>query len=329
MRVLILGRSELLYDTALLLAAKHDICGVITAPATPEAKRREDDFRSLADGAGCPYLLAGKLDVSAVAMARACNADVAVSVNWVSIISKEFIDTFPHGVLNAHCGDLPKYRGNAVINWAMLRGESQIDISVHTMTPGVLDMGDVYAQGAVALTESSTIGTVIEDIGGLIPHLFEEALDRLPTAQPLKSFRDILEAPGFRCYPRLPGDGAIDWSRSVGEIDLLIRATTRPYPGAFTCLMLDGSLRKLVVWKARIVTHVTDDVGIPGQIILNDRESGETHVLTGKGVLALQQVQFGDEAEAFPPGSRFKSIRARFGLDQGTLIDLLANRTRA
>jgi hypothetical protein len=88
-------------------------------------------------------------------------------------------------------------------------------------------------------------------------------------------------------------------------------------------------LRKLIVWKARIVAHTTDDVGIAGQIILNDRESGETHVLTGKGILALQQVQFADEADAFPPGGRFKSIRARFGLDQGTLIDVLANRTRA
>jgi methionyl-tRNA formyltransferase len=327
MRILIIGRSELLYNTAVRLATHHEICGVVTAPATREAKRRESDFESLARKFHCPFLLTRKLDVSALDLAATCRADVAVSVNWVSVVGAEFIHLLRYGVLNAHCGDLPKYRGNAVINWAILRREPHLHICIHSMVPGILDMGDVYAEGAFDLGPEVTIGDALEAAAARIPLLFDEAVDRVLAGAPLRTYDSIRAAPGFRCYPRIPADGIIDWRASALDIDRLVRATSQPYPGAYTCIVENGRLRKLIVWRSRIVADTTVDIGVPGHVMFNDHESGETHVLTGQGILAVQLVQFADEAEPFAPAHRFHSIRLRLGVDIGILVDLLANQT--
>lgn len=325
MKILAIGRSEYLLRAIERVANQHQVVAIITGPSTPESLAKEADFARLAQRLGSAFHCASTIDGALLELCRSVGADVAISVNWMSVIGASFIELFSHGVLNAHCGDLPDYRGNAILNWAILRGESDITVSVHKMVAGELDVGDIYAQHSFSISDEDDVGRLVERMGEVVPLAYEQALENLEQERCLRSYSEVIRRGGFRCYPRLPEDGCIEWSCSALEIDRLVRASSRPYPGAFTVLMYKGKLRKLIVWASRVVCDATLDVGVPGHVILNDRGSGETHVYTGSGILALRSVQWVG-GEDFRPGEYFKSIRMRFGLSQGQLIELLAIR---
>jgi methionyl-tRNA formyltransferase len=310
--VLVLGRTELLLAVARALLGKgeHEIAAIITGPSRPEALAGEKDFAALAREVGAPFLATDRLGADAAELVRESGAQVAVSVNWVSVIGPEFLDLLPHGVLNAHYGDLPDYRGNAVTNWAIVRGEPEIALSVHAMA-AELDAGPVYAQERVALGPDTTVADLNALAVERLPALFAEALDGIaagtaPRAQ---------AGEGFRCYPRLPMDGLIDWSRSATEIHALVRSLVRPYSGAHTFHRApSGELERLRVWRTRVVAEESTDVAVPGHVLRNDPASGESWVHTGSGTLALLEVSLG-HGEPFAPGREWKSIRMRLGMD--------------
>lgn len=322
MKILAIGRSEYLLKAIERISIEHRIVGIVTGPSTAESIAKEHDFAALATKLECGFRFAKSIDAELLKFCRKSMADVAVSVNWMSIIDEEFIESFPKGVLNAHCGDLPLYRGNAILNWALLRGEKEITASVHTMVPGELDVGNIYAVQSFSIDCNDDVGDLVRKFGEITPALFSNALHSLEKGTCMRSHRDVVSQGGFRCYPRLPVDGCIDWQESACAIHRLVRASARPYPGAFTCVIHDGELRKLIIWKARLVSETTVDVGVPGHVLFNDSRTGETHVYTGEGVLALQEVQF-EGGDVFCPGNFFRSIRMRFGLSQGLLIQLL------
>lgn len=315
MNVFILGRTEVLYEAALRIARSHEIRGILTAPAAPEYARTEDDFRALAEALGCPFRVSRRLGAEERRMIAEADADVCVSMNWVSIVGEDVVDRFRHGVLNAHFGDLPRYRGNAVTNWALLRGEPEIVFTIHAMEPGELDSGPIYLQRHMPVSTSTTIGDVVQYAERYVPDMFAEVVTAIAqgTAQPRS--QDESDALPFRCYPRLPNYSKIDWSRSAAEIDALVRASTHPYSGAYTFLRIEGRIRKVYIWRSRVIASDTSDVAIPGHVLHNDPDSGESTVYTGKGVLALSSVQYHDEPEEFAPGRRWRSIRMNFGLD--------------
>ena len=324
MKILVIGRSEYLYKTVLEIKDSHEILGIVTGPATPESGAKEDDFKQLAQALKCGFLLAKQIDQQCLDFCRSLNADIAISVNWMSVIRDDFISIFPKGVLNAHCGDLPKYRGNAILNWAILNQEKDITVSVHNMVANELDMGTIWAQEKFAIEPDDYIEDLVRKMGETTPTVYARALQNLSNNKPLKTFEEVRLAEGFRCFPRIPEDGCIDWQQSAESIERLIRASSKPYPGAFTAVVEQGTLKKLVIWKAHVVDHSTPDFGVPGHVIKNCKDTGESWVYTGAGVLALQEVQLGD-GEITPPGKHFKSIRMRLGISQGLMIDLLQN----
>lgn len=321
MRVLAIGRSEYLFEAIKRISGSHQIVAIVTGPAAPESIVTALDFESLAKDLGCGYLYAERIDDQVLSFCSKVKPDVGISVNWMSVIGESFLDIFPRGVLNAHCGDLPFYRGNAVLNWALVRGEKEIFVSVHSMMPGELDVGDVYAQRSFPIFESDDIAVLVRRVGGLIPILFDEALSNVEIGSSVRSFSDVVSRGGFRCYPRLYQDGCIDWSATAMDIDRLVKASARPYGGAYTCFLERGELKKLTVWRSRYV-GASSDVGVPGHVVLNDKETGETHVYTGNGIVALQEVELSGVG-VFKPGAYFKSIRLRLGLSEGVLINLL------
>lgn len=309
MKLAVIGRSGSLYDTAArLLEAGHEITLVVTAKEAPEYSRTVADFERLAASCGAQFVRSPKLESPEVAGAieRAGSIPLAVSANFPSIISRQVIDRFPLGILNAHAGDLPRYRGNACAAWAIINNETKIGLCVHKMVGGDMDSGDIIIRAYRDIGMNTRIGQVVEWIDTETPKLVLEAVAKLaadPSYILEKQSPDPADA--LRCYPRHPDDGRIDWRRTSVEILHLINASSEPYSGAFA--LLDG--KRVTIWRAEIFTDQENWLAVPGQVAAVDALSGGIIVICGDGKLRITDVTYDDARCA--PATIVKSIRKR------------------
>ena len=313
MKIALIGRTAMLYRTAeRLLSAGHTLGCIVTAAASPEYEAGPDEFRLLAENNHADYFFSSSLKKPEIRRSLA-QCDIAVSINWVSVITGEETSLLRLGILNAHCGDLPKYRGNACPNWAILNGEDEVVLSIHRMEGGKLDCGKIIAQEHFSLKPRKKIGDVYEWLEKTIPELFQRSVTLLDKDPGYSLKYADPEAPdSFRCYPRMPEDGWIDWTGSAEEIDALVRASGRPFAGAYCYFEESGRIRKLIVWDAEPEPAPFHDLAVPGQILRNDRTSGKSFICCGgHSVLALLNCQYADEDESFAPGKVWKTIRRR------------------
>ncbi len=160
MRIAIIGRTQILYETVLKLHEEgHDIGCIITSKAAPEYTRDEDDFKDLAKEVDASFFLTRTLNKPEIL--QACRGlDLGISMNWVSIIKQNYIDLFRLGILNSHHGDLPRYRGNASSNWAIIRNEEQITNTIHFMEGSKLDCGRIISQQHYKLNNDTCITNI-------------------------------------------------------------------------------------------------------------------------------------------------------------------------
>ncbi|MDP3427486.1 MAG: formyltransferase family protein [Humidesulfovibrio sp.] len=265
MRIALIGRTQMLHDSALaLVRAGHEIGCVLTAPAAPEYTRTEADFERLAARLGCPYLCA-RSAASPAALALLSGCDIGVSMNWVGVLGPEVLGLFPLGVLNAHPGELPRYRGNACQAWAILRGEERLALTIHVMRPGELDCGRVVHQEYLPLTPEVANAQVWAWLETAVPQGFVAALGVLGRDPGFSLYEARADDPaGFRGYPRLPVDGYIDWTRSTQDIAQLVRAAGPPLPGAYTYADLGGPVDNIIVLEARPLAEPFRDLAVPG-----------------------------------------------------------------
>lgn len=306
MRVAILGRSQLLLNAArLLLEAGHTIGLIGTCRAEGYYAAGAEDFEGLASQCGADFFNSPKInDAEIVARLRAAGCDIGVSVNWLTVIGRDAIASFPHGILNAHAGDLPRYRGNACANWAIINGEPHVGLCVHQMVPGELDSGDVLVRDRFPLTEDVYIGDVYAWLERRIPELFRDALAALGRPDFRAEPQSLDPSVSLRCYPRRPSDGLIDWRQDVDAIHKLVRASSRPFDGAFT--YLEGE-RKLTVWRAEPWRHAAPFLAVPGQVLL--ASDGAPVVAAASGALRLTEVT--DEAGEDARPQILRSLRQR------------------
>jgi methionyl-tRNA formyltransferase len=309
MRVAALGRTALLANTIRRLAAVgHDIVSIVTCQAAPEYAVREEHFEALAQEVDAEFLLTQTINgPDAIALMARGRADVAVSVNWISIIHEEACSLFPHGILNAHAGELPRYRGNAPVAWAILRGESRVGISIHGMAPGELDSGPIVCMDFFPLSETTYVGHVYQYLERRVPELFVEALAGLAAGTLVPRPQPTDPAEALRCYPRRPEDGFVDWRQGTTAIARLVRASAEPFSGAYT--IFQGE--RLVIWRARGQAWPCPSLSIPGQIVSRDGGTGEVGVATADGIIVIEEV--GRHAMRCAPAALIKSLRDRLG----------------
>ena len=316
MRIAIIGRTEILYDTAELLAANgHEIVLIVTAKAAPEYARTEVDFKALAERLNAPFVHTARIADTMETIRGLGSVDAGVSINFPGVIPSEVISLFPLGILNAHGGDLPRYRGNACQAWAIINGEERVGLCVHKMVGGELDSGDIIAREYHPLTWDTTVTEVYGWMASRTPQLFAQALDLL-AADPAYVLEQQSQNPAdaLRCYPRTPEDGHIDWSRSAIKILRLINASTRPYAGAFTY----HKGERVRIWSARMGVLPCPSCFIPGQVLWKNVD-GTVAVGTGSsGVLLIDEVQKEEDVPC-KAGEMVKSLRERFG--EGTLTE--------
>lgn len=305
MRVAIIGRTEILYETVHLLRSQgHEIGLILTAKEAPEYEKTSDDFRKLAEELGVPFVHTAKIDEQKEFIRSLPMMDIGVSLNYSGIISQQVIDLFPLGILNAHAGDLPRYRGNACQAWAIINGEDRIGLCVHRMIGGELDSGDIISREYFPIDLNTKITAAYSWMSRRIPELFSDAVARLSEDS---SF--VLEvqskdpADALHCYARRPEDGRIDWSRSNVEVLRLINACNKPFAGAFG----DFEGRKVVVWDASLAPE-ENFLAIPGQVTeINDEY---LDVATGQGKVRLKTLEC--DGQAIAPRTLCRSVRQRF-----------------
>jgi methionyl-tRNA formyltransferase len=306
-RVAALGRTAALYQSIrALVEAGHEVPLIATCPAAPEYSVREDDFSALAEELGATFILANSLNSTDVHVRlQRARAEIAVSMNWLTIIGAEAISAFPRGVLNAHAGDLPRYRGNAPVAWAILQGEPHIGLTIHLMEPSRLDSGPIVVKELLPLTEESYIGDVFAELDARIPDLFVRAVEGLVSGSITPCAQD--EHLALRGYPRRPEDGRIDWTRPARALGRLVRASAEPFAGAFTHYNGD----QLTIWRARPRPWDHAALSIPGQVIARDRASGVVCVACGEDLLELSDLELAGTRKA--AAELISSTRDRLG----------------
>lgn len=227
--------------------------------------------------------------------------ELLFAVSWRYLVPASVFRTPRYGAFVFHDSLLPEYRGFSPTVWAIANGADHTGVTLFEMNDGV-DTGPVVAQERVAIGESETIATVLERVTETYLKLLEANLPGLLAGTAQGTPQD--ETRATYCRRRTPDDNRIDWSRSAREVHNLIRAVTKPYPGAFTTL---GG-RRLTVWSASLAAHVPNQTaGNPGRVAAGLDRTGAV-VATGNGAVVLNRVQLdGDEptdaAVALKPGA--------------------------
>jgi methionyl-tRNA formyltransferase len=228
---------------------------------------------------------------------RTWKPDLVVMVGYNQILRKDILEIPPRGCLNLHGGKLPDYRGTAPLNWAIINGETRIGLSILFADEGI-DTGDIVAETQFTIARSDTIREVVQRSLELFPDMLLGVLASLRSG----AIRRMKQDPAAGAYytRRYPRDGMIRWEfMSAVRVHNLVRALTRPYPGAFT--FLDG--KRLFVWKASLLEHSIQ--GIAGRVALR-RGDGVVVIASDRGLL-LEEVQIEGE-EPRSASSLFRSM---------------------
>jgi len=319
MKVAAIGRTEMLYNSILEVKKNgHEIVLIITCHESPEYKKSANDFKLLAKSLGVDFIQTENINSPEVISIIKRNApDIAISINWRSIIEQEVLDCFQYGIINAHAGDLPRYRGNAVPNWAIISGENEIVLTLHLMVLD-LDAGPIVLQQKILITANTLISNVYKFMQKNLPTMFAEAVNRLEkgTIIPQQQSTDPFLA--LRCYIRTYKDSEIDWEQPGIQLDRLVRAVSEPFWGAYTYI----GTEKLVIWRAHYESSLYPFLGTSGQIAERRSGVGEVLVVTGDGFLVLEQVEINDGGRR-KATEIIKNTGTRLGMDiTGEIVNM-------
>jgi methionyl-tRNA formyltransferase len=230
-----------------LLDAGADIVAAVTLTAEAAARRSGTaDFGPLCRSAGVP--LHRTSDVNSpetVALLRSLDLDVLFVIGWNQILRAEALGTARVGVVGAHASMLPKNRGSAPINWALIRGEHEAGNSLLWLNDGI-DTGAIIDSMAIPITPYDTCSTLYERVALTNRDMLLRLWCRLLKGQrPGTPQAEWTEPPLPR---RRPADGRLDWRDTSTRVYDFVRALTRPYPGAFGHLQGE----RWTVWQAAL-----------------------------------------------------------------------------
>ncbi|NLU18091.1 MAG: bifunctional UDP-4-amino-4-deoxy-L-arabinose formyltransferase/UDP-glucuronic acid oxidase ArnA [Serratia liquefaciens] len=220
---------------------------------------------------------------------RQLQPDIIFSFYYRNLLSDELLSLARLGGFNLHGSLLPRYRGRAPVNWALVNGETETGATLHKMIKRP-DAGDIVGQRKVAITAEDTALTLHKKVLEAAQALLKDELPKLKNCT--ASFTAQNEAEASYFGRRTAADGEILWHKSAQEINNLIRAVTEPYPGAFSYL----GQRKLIVWRARVLDAQHDKQ--PGTVL----STSPLVIACGEGALEIVAGQ--NDAGLYVQGSR-------------------------
>lgn len=283
-RIVYFGYSEVGHDClALLLERGDNVVALVTHEDNPHEKIWFKTPAALARERGLPVFTPENVNTPEwVERIAALRPDLILSVYYRHMISTRILGLARLGAFNLHGSLLPKYRGRAPINWAVLQGESRLGITLHRMVKRA-DAGPIVDQEGVDIEPRDTAEQAFRKVLPCARRVLARQIDALLRGTARETPQDEAQATYFG--GRTPEDGRIDWRQSSMQIFNLIRAVTDPYPGAFTDV--DGA-RLMVWWAEPDSTAARGKRGAAGEILSLE----PLVVATGEGVLKLTKTEW-------------------------------------
>ncbi len=277
-----------------LRRSPHAIAAVVTRPdhAPPGRRPPPNPIREAA--AGLPILAPERVnDGESVAALRAFAADLFVVCDYGQLLSAELLAVPPLGGINLHGSLLPRHRGAAPIQWAILEGDAVTGVSVIHMTPA-LDAGNVIASRPLAVGPRDTAADLEPRLAAIGAEAVVEAIERLAAAMAATGSAAGVGVPQAASQatraPRLTkAQGVVDWTWEAARIERLRRAL-EPWPRTATFFTRgDGLRQRLVLADVDVASHPAAVRATPGEVL--DTGGGRILVACGRGTaLAITQV---------------------------------------
>jgi len=268
-----------------LIEQRYDVSGLVTLdPDSLQKMAGAVDLSSAAEAARIPVLRVKNInEPRATSWIQEKSPDLLLVVGWTQLLKRELLALPKLACLGFHASLLPKYRGRAPVNWAIINGETVTGNTMIVLEPNA-DAGDIVAQRTITITDEDTCRTVYEKVGQTEVEMLHEVLPLIQKGTLPRRKQDDRQATVMP--KRRPEDGRIDWTRSTREVYNWIRALTDPYPGAFS--ILDG--KHFWIWSACAGGEITRRDGFAPGDVARDPD-GWPLIATGDGWIRVLEAQ--------------------------------------
>ena len=284
MKVIFMGTPDFAVETLeAVIKAGHEVALVVTQPDKPKGRgnaMQASPVKECALAHGIEVYQPKKIrEQECVDYLAGFGADIFVVAAFGQILSQTLLDMPKYGCINVHASLLPKYRGAAPIQWAVINGEQTTGVTIQQMDIGI-DTGDIIAQEELTLAADETGGSLFDKLAAVGASLCVKAMEQIASGTATRTPQD--ESAATHTSMIRKDFGHIDWNKSAKEIERLIRGLN-PWPSAYT--HLDG--KTLKIWKATVRGSESGEK--PGCIV--DVTKDAILVQTGEGVLQLDEIQ--------------------------------------
>lgn len=310
MKVIFMGTPDFSVGTLnALVEAGHEVVLAVTQPDKPKGRGGKMQLTPVKEAAishGIPVFQPKRIRTSeCIEELKKYHADIMVVIAFGQILPKEILEMTPYGCVNIHASLLPKYRGAAPIQWAVINGEKVSGVTTMQMDEG-LDTGDMLLKTEVVLDEKETGESLHDKLAEAGAKLCVETLKGLEAGSitPEKQGESPTE------YARMLDKnlGNIDWTASAESIERLIRGLNS-WPSAYTDW--DGKVMK--IWGADVYPSQEKKEALPGTVVKVEKDG--FFVQTGEGMLKVTQLQI--------PGKKkmdAASFLRGYQIEEGTVL---------
>ncbi len=271
LRVLFLGNHTVGVQVLNVLFHYNCLVGVVSHPFDPEdGVNYLSVYNHAQENLKVPVLRSTPKSSDFLNFINALKPDLLWVTDYKYLLPEAAYCKVKYGAINLHPSLLPKYRGRAPLNWAIINGENVVGLTAHFIDKG-MDTGDVIKQILLPIEDSDYIGDVLNKLYPIYTRITSEIIGSLISGGKISGYKqdDTLQS---TYGARKPEDGLIDCKKEIKKIINFIKALSKPYPGAYLCL----EEQKIIIWSAKESLRHYPEIGL-------HKENGKFYVQCASG----------------------------------------------